>query len=212
LEENVDVRGIGLAGLTALSLCLAGAASAQNPAHDTIELALAAPPAPRVERCLHPRGAADSLVVAACTDALDAGLDGPDKALALVHRGNARRSLGDDTGAKSDLLLAADQYGSLISDSSPQPAMIYARATIWHALGEADRALADYDRAARLDPNNPMIFLNRGILLVRYKADYALAVIDFEQALQLEPRDPEVRRRAMAERAAALAVTRAASR
>jgi tetratricopeptide (TPR) repeat protein len=111
-----------------------------------------------------------------------------------------------------DLLQAADQYSVLISKSSPQPALIYARAMIWHALGEADRALADYNRVARLEPNNPVVFLNPGIVLARYKADYALALIDFDQVLQLKPADPQVLHRAALERAAALAVTSFASR
>lgn len=204
----MGVRDVGLAVLAGLLLSSAGAASAQ----DAVELAMAAPQASAVQRCLRPRGEAAALVVAACTEALDAGLNGPDRALALTRRGNARQTMGDGMAAKSDLLQAADQYDALISDSSPQPALLYARGTIWHALGEVDRALDDYNRAARLAPNDPMIFLNRGILLVRYKADYALALIDFEQVLQLKPRDPEVLHRAALERAAALTVTNSASR
>ena len=164
------------------------------------------------ERCLGLPATNASLVVAACTAAIDAGLDGPDRARALAHRGNARRLLGDNLGARSDLFQAADQYSALISRASPQRTLIYARAMIWHTLGEADRALADYNWVARLEPGNPNVFLNRGIVLARYKAHYALALIDFEQVLQLKPRDPEVLHRAALERAAALAVTSFAAR
>lgn len=212
-EENVGVRSVGLAVLAGLSLFNAGLFNANEArAQNTVELAMAAPEKSDIERCLHPPAAAPALVVAACTAAIDAGLDSPDRARALAERGTARQSLGDGMGARSDLLQAADQYSALISKSSPQPALIYARGMIWHALGEADRALADYDRVARRDPNNPVVFLNRGIVLARYKADYALALIDFDQVLQLRPADPQVLHRAALERAAALAVTSFASR
>jgi tetratricopeptide (TPR) repeat protein len=204
----VGVRGVGLAVLVGL-VFLAGGVRAQ----DTVELAMATPEKSDVGRCLHPSNQTAPLIVAACTEALNAGsLDSPDRALALSNRGRARQAQGDPEGAKSDLLQAADQYSALISRSSPQPALIYARAVIWHTLGEADRALADYNRVARLDPNNPMVFLNRGIVLARYKADYGLALVDFDQVLQLKPGDPAVLHRAALERAAALAVTSFASR
>lgn len=205
----MGIRGIGLAVLAGLLLFLAAAAKAQT----TVELAMATPEKSDIERCLHRSNQAPPLIVAACTEAIDAGrLDGPDRALALSNRASARQSIGDSAGARSDLLQAADQYSALISPSSPQPALIYARAVVWHALGEADRALADYNWVARLNPNNPMVFLNRGILLARYKGDYALALIDFDQVLQLKPGDPQVLHRAAQERAAALAITNFASR
>jgi tetratricopeptide (TPR) repeat protein len=203
LEGTVGLRNVGLAVLAGL-LFLVVEARAQ-----TVELAMAAPEKSAGERCL--RSPSASVVIAACSEALEAGLDGPDRARALARRGKARQSLGDGMGAKSDLLQAADQYDALISPLSP-PALIYARAVIWHTLGEADRALADYNRVARMQPNDPMVFLNRGLVLARYKADYALALIDFDEVLQLKPGDPEMLHRAALERAAALAITSFASR
>jgi tetratricopeptide (TPR) repeat protein len=204
----VGVRGVGLAILAWLVFGAGGAR-----AQDTVELAMATPEKSDVRRCLDPSNQIAPLIVAACTEAIDSGsLDRPDRALALSNRGRARQAQGDIEGAKSDLLQAADQYSALISRSSPQPALIYARAVIWHTLGEADRALADYNWVARLGPNNPMVFLNRGIVLARYKADYGLALVDFDQVLQLKPSDPAVLHRAALERAAALAVTSFASR
>jgi hypothetical protein len=101
-RKNVAVRGIGLAVLVGLWLFNAGlfnatAARAQN----TVELAMATPEKSDIERCLHPPAAAAALVVAACTAAIDDGLSGPDRALALAKRGNARQSLGDGMGARS---------------------------------------------------------------------------------------------------------------
>ncbi|CAN5546020.1 hypothetical protein BH10PSE6_BH10PSE6_04610 [soil metagenome] len=89
-----------------------------------------------------------------------------------------------------------------MSSWHPQPELLYGRAMAWHALGEADKALADYNRAARLDPLDPMIFLNRGILLAHEKHDRYLALIDFEQVLALKPLSSRILRRAEQEQVA----------
>jgi tetratricopeptide (TPR) repeat protein len=207
---------VGLAVLAGLSFFVAAGTRAQDRDTGTdekpVELAMATPEKIDVDRCLKPQ-APPSLIVTACTDVLDAGrLYGVDRARALSSRGAARQALGDAMAARSDLLEAAHQYGALISTTSPQPGLVYARALTWHALGEADRALADYNTAARADPTDPVIFLNRGILLARYKSDYKLALVDFDQVLALKPSDPQVLYRVGLERAAALAVTNFASR
>jgi tetratricopeptide (TPR) repeat protein len=217
-EKNVSVLNAGLAVLVGLSLFVAAGVKAQDSEQGTsdqgtTELAMAAPEKVEAQLCLQPP-ATPPVVVEACTEALDAGrLQGIDRAHALVNRGMARRLLGDGAGADQDLRQAAAQYSAVISRTSPEANLIYARALIWHALGDADRALADYNVAARLDPTAPLLFLNRGILLAHYKSDYTLALVDFDQALQLKPADPQVLYRASRERAAAaLAVKSFASR
>jgi tetratricopeptide (TPR) repeat protein len=77
------------------------------------------------------------------------------------------------------------------------------RGQAWHALGDADRALADYNRVAWMAPGWPMVFLNRGLLLAHDKKQFDLAVIDFDQALSLGL-DPQLRVRVLEEKAAAL--------
>jgi tetratricopeptide (TPR) repeat protein len=214
----VSVSNAGLAVLVSLSLFVAAGVKAQDREQDTsdqgiTELAMAAPEKVDTQLCLQPP-ATPPVVVEACTEALDGGrLQGIDRAHALVNRGTARRLLGDGAGADQDLRQAAAQYSALISRTLPEANLVYARALIWHALGDADRALADYNLAAQLNPTAALIFLNRGILLARFKSDYTLALVDFDQALQLNPADPQVLSRARRERdAAALAVKSFASR
>ena len=51
--------------------------------------------------------------------------------------------------------------------------------------GEYDKAIADYDQALRLDPNNAAIYRNRGIAWKR-KGDFDKAIADFNQALRID--------------------------
>lgn len=165
-------------------------------------MAAAAPNSPE-QICLSLRAPLSSAAIAACTQAIDAGsVDGADRARAFYHRGRARQALGDKPGADADYRAAIAQYTETLSTSHPQPDRLYGRATAYHSLGEFDKALADYNQAARLDPLNPMTFLNRGILLAHKKRDRFLALIDFEVVLALEPNSSRVLRRAEQERAA----------
>ncbi len=145
-------------------------------------------------------------MIAACDEAIG-GLDGTDRALALFNRGRARQVLGDKAGGESDLRQSAAEYTAGMSTSKPQAARLYGRANAWHALREFDKALADYNNAARLDPLEPLIFLNRGILLAHEKKDRYLALIDFETVLALEPNNARVLRRAEQEWAALMLVS-----
>jgi len=113
--------------------------------------------------------------------------------------------MGDGAKARSDLLASANQYTALMPISNPPVALLYARAVVWHSLGDADRAIADYDQVARMAPTEPLVSLNRGILLARYKQQYRLALMDFDRVLELKPKNPEVAYRAAQERAVAMA-------
>ena len=53
-------------------------------------------------------------------------------------------------------------------------------------MDEVDQALADFNRAIELDPNNAVFYLNRGAVYQRKKdADRALA--DYNHAIELNP-------------------------
>jgi tetratricopeptide (TPR) repeat protein len=54
---------------------------------------------------------------------------------------------------------------------------------------DADRAIADCNRAIELDPGNAVAFNNRGIAW-RLKRDYERAIADYSAAIRLNPRDP----------------------
>jgi lipoprotein NlpI len=175
-------------------------------AADNVQIAAASSSPTSLAQCVRPQALPWAAIVEACNKVLGSkDLIGADRAAALYSRGRAYEVLGDSTRARSDLLGAADQYTALMPLLSPAPALLYARAQVWHSLGEADRAISDYDQVARLVLTEPLVFLNRGILLARYKQQYQLALMDFDQVLALKPKDPEVAYRAAQERAIALA-------
>lgn len=185
--------------MTGLCLLFLGAASAGA---QSIEMAALAPGS-AVEGCLRPGAPTSFAVIDACNEAIrPGGLHGVERAQGFYNRGRARQALGETAGAEADLRAAAAQYTETISRWHPQPEILHGRAKAWHALGEADKALADYNLAARLDPLDPMIFLNRGILLAHEKRDRYLALIDFERVLALEPPSSRILRRAEREQAA----------
>lgn len=184
-------------------LCLAQSTSLAAAGGDP-QLAAAAAQPSFSEQCLKGAAATPRRLLEACRTLLDqGGLDGLDRAVALYQRGLALEALGETQRAHDDYRAAADQYSALLSLTDPSPTILYARGQAWHAAGEADRALADYNRVAWMAPRWATVFLNRGILLARYKKQFDLAVIDFEQALSLGL-DPQLRVRAQEEKAAAL--------
>ena len=59
------------------------------------------------------------------------------------------------------------------------------RGNVWRAKGELVRAVADYDRALKLDPNYAVAYLNRGVTLLLLGREEE-AKRDFERTLQLD--------------------------
>lgn len=128
------------------------------------------------------------LPLAACTTVLTSGRAVPrDIALAYLSRAFAERRLGEAATAHADYARAAALLGTVIEPKQPEPLLLYRRATAWHALGDTERALADYDAALGGGLRRADAFLNRGLLLARAKGDLRKAMADFEQAATLEP-------------------------
>lgn len=195
------VRSVALVVVAGSALVpLSGAVASGN-----VQIAAASSSPASIESCITSQ-APPAAIVEACTKLLESKeLLGADRAAALYHRGLAYGAMGDGAKARSDLLASANQYTALMPISNPPVALLYARAVVWHSLGDADRAIADYDQVARMAPTEPLVFLNRGILLARYKQQYRLALMDFDRVLELKPKDPEVAYRAAQERAVAMA-------
>ena len=57
-------------------------------------------------------------------------------------------------------------------------------------LGEIDKALLDFDAAARIEPNEPAVFAGRGVALTR-AGEPAQALEDFNRALALREANPD---------------------
>jgi len=62
------------------------------------------------------------------------------------------------------------------------------RAGYWSARGELDRALADYNEAAKIDPTKSDPFLRRGNFWRYQKGDLDQALADYNQAIALVPK------------------------
>ncbi len=58
----------------------------------------------------------------------------------------------------------------------------------WQEKGDFARAIADYDEAIRLDPNDASAHRNRGAAWSE-KHDFAQAIFDFTDAIRLDPED-----------------------
>lgn len=125
---------------------------------------------------------------AACSKALQTRqLKPAEIALARLTRGIARTALGDRVLAAEDYSEALKHYDGAIDPKNPDSLNLYRRATSLHAMGETDRALSDYNDAIRVDPNNSLAFLGRGVLLATRKRSYNRAIEDFDKVLVLQP-------------------------
>jgi tetratricopeptide (TPR) repeat protein len=70
----------------------------------------------------------------------------------------------------------------------PDTAQSYSeRARVYCDKGEHERAIADYDEAARLDPKRPVTYANRGLARY-YRGEYDLAIADYSEAIRLDPK------------------------
>ena len=189
-------RGIAIG----VVLCVAaGSASAQQASEDVQQAALAPPSA---SECLQTPAPDLNQRIKACTAAIDSGqLRGRERPMAYLARAAAYTASGDMARATIDNGHAVVALSAIMDPEAPDPNLLFLRATTYHALGDADPALADYNLAIRLSPFSPIAFIDRGILLTAYKQQYMLAIMDFDRALELAPGNPD----ALAHRAEAVA-------
>jgi hypothetical protein len=59
----------------------------------------------------------------------------------------------------------------------------HSRGVEWIGKGDYDRAIADYDEAIRLDPQDPLAYYNRGVAW-HGKHDYDRAIADYDEAIR----------------------------
>ena len=67
---------------------------------------------------------------------------------------------------------------------------------LYEELKEPGIALSDYNEALRIDPDDALAYLRRGVIRTSYKHDPDRAIEDFTEAIRLDPHRP----RAFAER------------
>jgi cytochrome c-type biogenesis protein CcmH/NrfG len=64
-------------------------------------------------------------------------------------------------------------------------------ATAYWYLGDPDRAIAEFDRVLKKEPNKPNALFNRGIVRWQGKMDIKGAVADWEALLKADPQYPQ---------------------
>jgi len=99
----------------------------------------------------------------------------------IGHNGD-RDHTNERAAAAPDPRVPDDPPDQPRQSASHQPAT--AGHTEPQAASEKDRALADYEAAIRVDPNNPALFRDRGILWRRY-GDLDRALVDFDRAIRM---------------------------
>jgi len=68
------------------------------------------------------------------------------------------------------------------------------RGLVWYAKGRYDQAIADFDRAIKIDPDFASAYIDRGIILHR-KSEFNLAFAAVNQAIHVDPKIFDVNRR-----------------
>ncbi len=105
----------------------------------------------------------------------------------------AQTPAGNDcTGSDPDRAIAActlilQQGGRL--PPQVQVETLQHRGAAYVKTRDYDRAIADYDAALRLDPNNPHTYNSRGFASQK-KGDHDRAIADYDAAIRLDPRNP----------------------
>ena len=75
----------------------------------------------------------------------------------------------------------------LIRVAPANKAGYFTRGAIYMRSNQPDKALADFNKAITLSPNNDFSYGYRGILLLNYYQKHAEALADFSKAIALNP-------------------------
>ena len=82
---------------------------------------------------------------------------------------------------------AVDYYGRALQGAPSDAAVRTDMATAYWYMGDAGKALAEFDKALTYAPNNPNTLFNRGLVRWRGKMDASGAIADWELLLKTNP-------------------------
>jgi len=83
--------------------------------------------------------------------------------------------------------MAADYYSRALKAKPADAAVRTDMATAYWYMGQADRAIAEFDKVLLYAPDNPNTLFNRGLVKWRAKKDAAGALADWERLLATDP-------------------------
>jgi len=86
--------------------------------------------------------------------------------------------------------IAIDYYGRSLKTKPADAAVRTDMATAYWYLGNADRAIEEYNKALNDAPDNPNTLFNRGLVKLRGKMDTTGALADFQKLLLVAPNYP----------------------
>jgi tetratricopeptide (TPR) repeat protein len=89
------------------------------------------------------------------------------------------------SGSFSDAVTA---IGKAIEKNPKDTAALSLRAFAWSALGDRDKAMADYNEAIRLDPKNWGLYVSRATVW-QGQREYDKAIADYSEAIRLAPKN-----------------------
>lgn len=84
--------------------------------------------------------------------------------------------------------IAVDYYGRALKTRPADAAVRTDMATAYWYMGDADSAIAEFNKALAYAPNNPNALFNLGLVKWKGKADTAGAVADWEKLLAANPK------------------------
>lgn len=95
---------------------------------------------------------------------------------------------GDIHTIQSDFAAAIDDYSAALT-ITPTPEALVSRASIYFSRGDLENALSDFDAAIDLQPNNPALYIYRGMVNIALDETQA-AGADYLRFFQLFTTDP----------------------
>jgi len=116
----------------------------------------------------------------------------PDRDLKALSLATLHLARGADPGVRRFLSKQLEQLDSLDTPVRQRWAWtLRARGNAFLGMGDEQAALASFERAQEIEPQDPAIARSLGIVYTRLR-DYGQAAESFERSLELDPKQPQV--------------------
>ena len=113
---------------------------------------------------------------------------------ALIESARAYETRGNEALDREEWSAAAELFRRGLALDPDNPALRHRLGTALYVMGDAEGALAEFERVTRKSPNFPAVHYSVGVLL-QGEGRHREAIGRFETALRYQPNDGEVRRR-----------------